>query len=107
VKPWRLTPRAEQSLVDLFAWTIERFGERQALAYRDALIDRIKTIAAGEPPHPRPCALLMQDRPGAEGLVSYREGGHYIILRETETMVEVLELLHQNTNLPHHLQRLK
>ena len=45
MKPWRLTRRAERSLVEIFAWTIEQFGERQATAYRDALIERIELIA--------------------------------------------------------------
>ena len=33
MKPWRLTRRAEDSLVEIFAWTLDRFGERQAIAY--------------------------------------------------------------------------
>jgi plasmid stabilization system protein ParE len=41
VKPWRLTRRAEGSVVEIFAWTLDRFGERQAIAYRDTLIERI------------------------------------------------------------------
>ena len=57
MKPWRLTRRAERSLVDIFAWTIEQFGERQAIAHRDALIKRIDLIAQGQPPLPRPCGL--------------------------------------------------
>lgn len=53
MKPWRLTPQAEQSLVDIAAWTFDRFGEAQALAYRDGLIKRIGALAAGSPPHPQ------------------------------------------------------
>jgi len=37
----------------------------------------------------------------------YREGGHYIILRETDDRLDVLEFLHQSSNLPAHLGRLE
>jgi len=106
MKPWRLTPRAEDSLIDIFIWTIENFGERQAMAYQDGLIERINQIAKGKPPHPRSCKALMAGRSGAEGLSYDREGGHYIILRETEERLEVLEFLHQRSDLPAHLERL-
>jgi len=106
VKPWRLTPSAEQSLIEIFIWTLENFGERQALAYQEGLISRINMIADGNPPHPLSCAHLMQGQPGADSLSYFREGGHYVILRETEKMLEVLEFFHQSSNLPAHLKRL-
>ncbi len=107
MKPWRLTRRAEDSLVEIFAWTLDRFGERQAIAYRDTLIERIDAIASGQPPHPRPCGLLMGGHPGANDLVYYREGGHYIIMRNSEEALIVLEFFHQATDLPRHLEALK
>ncbi|NNE56505.1 MAG: type II toxin-antitoxin system RelE/ParE family toxin [Hellea sp.] len=106
MKPWRLTPQAEHSLTEIFIWTIEIFGERQALTYQDVIIDRINMIANNQPPHPRPCAVLMPGPSVADDLTYFREGGHYIILRETDKMVEVLDFLHQNSNLPAHIKRL-
>lgn len=106
MKPWRLTQRAEQSLIEIFIWTIENFGERQALSYKDGLIDRINMIANNEPPHPRSCAVLISGRADGGDLSYFREGGHYIILRETNERFEVLEFLHQSSNLPDHLKRL-
>jgi toxin ParE1/3/4 len=106
VKPWRLTRRAADSLVEIFAWTLSRFGERQAIAYRDALSERIEASAAGRPPHPHPCGLLMREHPGADDLVYYREGGHYIVMRDSEEVLSVLEFFHQATDLPRHLQAL-
>ena len=106
MKPWRLTRRAEDSLVEIFSWTLSRFGERQAIAFRDALIERIESIAAGQPPHPRPCGLLMREHPGADDLVYYSEGGHYIVMRDSEEALIVLEFFHQATDLPRHLQAL-
>lgn len=106
MKPWRLTPQAEESLSEIFIWTIEKFGERQAVAYQDALIFRINAIAQNKPPHPRPCAILMQGRDGTEGLSYIREAGHFIILREINEQIEILEFLHQSSDLPNHLKRL-
>ena len=106
MRPWRLTPRAEESLVDIFTWTIKNFGEYQALAYCDGLIARINKLAGNEPPHARSCSVLMQGRKGAESLTYYHEGGHYIIMRGTDNLLEILEFFHQNTNLPYHLEKL-
>lgn len=106
MKPWRLTRRAEGSLVEIFSWTLSRFGERQAMAYRDALIERINTIAAGRPPHPRPCGLLMREYPSASKLVYSSEGGHHIVMCDSEEELIVLEFFHQASDLPRHLQAL-
>jgi len=111
VKAWRLTPSAEESLVDIFTWTIKHFGEHQALSYRDGLVARINKLADGGPLYGRSCAALMpkragQGRKGAESLTYYREGGHYIIMRDTDELLEVLEFFHQTSNLPYHLERL-
>jgi plasmid stabilization system protein ParE len=167
VKPWQLTRCAERSLAEILAWTIKRFGEHQAMAYRDALIERIDAIAAGLPPHPRPCGLstrkfhqpatatanhhavarsapvcqlnveqttpslpngprtaprralgglathvdetsgFMRGHPGAADLVYYREGGHYIVMRDSDEVLIVLEFFHQASDLPRLLQALE
>ncbi len=107
MKPWRLTPQAEQSLIDIAVWTFDRFGQAQALAYRDGLIKQIDAIAVGTPPHPRSCGLLMPGRSDVEGLTFYREGGHFIILRQTDELLEIIEFLHESSNLPDLIERLK
>jgi plasmid stabilization system protein ParE len=39
--------------------------------------------------------------------VYYREGGHYIVMRNSEEALIVLEFFHQATDLPRHLEALK
>ncbi|VAW00594.1 hypothetical protein MNBD_ALPHA06-605, partial [hydrothermal vent metagenome] len=34
------------------------------------------------------------------------EGGHFIIMRDIDELLEVLEFFHQNSNLPYHIERL-
>ena len=42
----------------------------------------------------------------ASGLTCYREGSHFLILRENPDMLEVVENLHGRMNLDEHLERL-
>ena len=48
----------------------------------------------------------MREHPGADDLVYYSEGGHYIVMRDSEEALIVLEFFHQATDLPRHLQAL-
>ena len=42
----------------------------------------------------------------ASGLTCYREGSHFLILRENPDTLEVVEILHERMNLDEHLERL-
>lgn len=106
MKPWRLTPLAEGNLADIAVWTVDGFGQAQAIHYRDALIARINALAAGVLPHPRPCSVLMQPRSSISRLTYFREGGHYIIMRETDELLEIIGFLHESSNLPDLLEAL-
>ena len=106
MKPWRLTPQAEQSLSEIAEWTVKQFGPRQAAAYRDALIRRIDRLAAGDLPHARPCSVLFRGEPDLREFVElqyYREGSHHLIFRETPEDLVVLDVLHVRMDLERHL----
>ena len=107
MKPWRLTRHAEQRLTEIAEWTAKRFGAEQALAYQDALIERIKALASGDPPTARACEVLIQGQPAARGLLYYYEGSHYIILRESDEKLDVLDFLHERSDLPKHIASLE
>ena len=57
-RAWRLTPRAEDALVDIATWTIARFGGPQADAYERELIDVCRAIARGTA-HSQDCSMLV------------------------------------------------
>ena len=99
-------PAALARLAELLTWTVERFGEAQAEIYAARLTRRLESLAAGEEPAARPCERLMRGVRDASGLAFYREGSHYLILRERPQTLEVVEIFHQRMNIEAHLERL-
>ena len=99
-------PVALARLADILEYTIEKFGEAQADAYTAQLAARIEALATGTGPRARRCELLMQGVRDASGLTWYREGSHFLILREKRDTLEVVEILHGRMNLDEHLERL-
>ncbi len=102
-----VTPRAEAALDDILAYTVDRWGEAQADAYVSRLLERVRRLAAGLPPHATPCAALMRGRRRDVGDLRYcREGAHFLILRETPDTLQVIEIFHARMDIERHLQRL-
>lgn len=99
-------PAALASFDDILHYTAERFGDAQATAYTTQLISRIEALASGTGPRARSCALLMQSAKDAGGLTYTREGGHFLILRETDENLEIVEILHGQMDLDSHLRRM-
>ena len=99
-------PAALDRLAELLAWTVERFGEAQAEAHAARLTRRLEALAAGEGPKARPCERLMHGVREASGLAFYREGSHYLILRERSDTLEVVEIFHGRMNIEAHLEQL-
>ena len=97
-------PAALARFADVLEYTIQNFGETQADAYTAQLAARIEALAAGTGPRARRCELLMQGVRDASGLTCYREGSHFLILRERPDTLEVVEILHGRMNLDEHLE---
>ena len=49
----------------------------------------------------------MQGHRGTLGFVYYRKGQHYLILRETEDKIELVEIFHSSMNIETRLIELK
>lgn len=103
-KPWRLTRQAEASLVEIARWTVETFGERQAAAYEEDLIERCREIAAGEAPS-QDCRRII-DPDLAENLRFTRCGRHFIVFVEDADRVVIVDFLHSRSDLPRRLAAL-
>ena len=93
-------------LVVISIYTIQYFGTRQAAKYERRLIGRLQSLARGELPRPRPCAVLLRGRRDAAGLAYCLERSHYIILREGADSIEVMAFIDGRRDLEGELQRL-
>lgn len=107
------TPKSRRRLVEIAKYTIRRFGPAQARAYEDQLVERTKVLAEGAPPHGRSCSILMDDDAEAGDLrfvlvlAPGSRRGHYIIFRELDSRLEILDFLSTDFDLPRHLLNLR
>jgi toxin ParE1/3/4 len=104
LKPWRLTRRAESSLVEVARWTLGIFGSRQAAAYEEDLIARCEQIAAGTA-HSQDCRRLI-DPSLPEDLRFTRAGPHFIVFIEDPERIVIVDFLHSCSDLPARLAAL-
>ncbi len=100
-KPWRLTPQAEQSLMEVAVWTFETFGPRQADAYEQDILAKLEAIADGVA-HTQSCRILFGEQTTTDVRYS-RVGSHYLIYVEYPEQFALLDLLHQRVDLPRRL----
>ena len=100
------SPAALARFADILGYTIERFGAAQADAHAVRLAGRLEALASGHGPKARPCERLMRGVREASGLTCFREGSHYLILREKPEALEVVEIFHERMNIEEHLERL-
>jgi toxin ParE1/3/4 len=102
----RLTAAAASDFEHIIDWTIEHFGEPQALAYAETLTLAIEALADGPT-----VAGAKQRNEILKGLYSLhvarqgRKGSHFVMYRVSGSgdAIEVLRLLHDSMDLPRHL----
>ena len=101
-RSFRLTRRAEASIVDIALWTFETFGQHQADIYETELISRCEAIARGEVVG-RSCSVLVDD---AGNLCYTRAGEHFLVFLERPDEIVIVDILHSRSDLPHHISAL-
>lgn len=101
-RSFRLTRRAEDNLVEIAHWTIERFGPRQAGIYEAELLSRCDAIVEGEA-HSRSCSILVD---GVEDLRYLRAGEHFLVFLDRLDEVIIVDILHSRSDLPSHVKAL-
>lgn len=106
MKDIKVSLAAAAKLAEILEYSIDQWGLARAEDYKDQLRERVRSVARGELPYPRPCEVLMQGKRDAAGLCYCREGAHFIILRDTATHLEVVEFIHQRSNLERQIGRL-
>lgn len=101
-RSFRLTRRAEDSLVEIARWTIESFGPRQAEIYESELLSRCEAIVSGQA-HSRSCSILVDD---AVDLRYLRAGEHFLVFLDRPEEVIIVDILHSRSDLPRHIAAL-
>ena len=99
MRSYRLSSQAEQTLEEIIGWTIDHFGIDQAINYKDRLTARLFSLAIDEVPHGRSCDILLAGKRDVSDLEYYREGRHYIIYRNTDDGIWVVDFVHGSRNL--------
>lgn len=101
-RSFRLTRRAEASLVEIARWTIENFGLHQAKLYELELLSRCEAILNGRV-HSRSCAVFVDD---ADDLRYKRAGEHFLVFLERPEELIIVDILHSRSDLPRHVAAL-
>jgi plasmid stabilization system protein ParE len=101
-RTFRLTRRAEESLIEIAHWTIEKFGLRQADIYEAEILSRCEAIVNGQA-HSRSCSILVDD---AADLRYLRAGEHFLVFLERSDEVIIVDILHSRSDLPRHIAAL-
>ena len=99
MRSYRLSSQAEQALEEVIGWTIDHFGIEQAINYKDRLTARLVSLVVDEVPHGRSCDVLLAGKRHVSDLEYYREGRHYIIYRNTDNGIWVVDFVHGSRNL--------
>lgn len=103
----RLSESAQRDFGEIIEWTVERFGERQAVAYSEILITAIQELHAG----PQLAGVKARDDIGKNILTLHvaragRKGRHFLMLRadnDQDRVIDVVRILHDAMDLPRHL----
>lgn len=101
-RTFRLTRRAEESLIEIARRTIEKFELRQADIYEAELLSRCEAIVNGHA-HSRSCSILVDD---AEDLRYLRAGEHFLVFLDPPEEVIIVDILHSRSDLPRHVAAL-
>jgi toxin ParE1/3/4 len=102
-----LTPRANDDLFEIVAWTEEHFGSAQAEVYREVILAALRDLKDG--PQLAGVRKRNEIRPGLLSLHVARRGRHgrhlvlFRIAPGGEPMIEVLRILHDQMDLVRHL----
>ena len=111
---YRLSEAAQGDIIDVLAWTQERFGELARLRYESLIVAALRDVASA-PERPGSLARpelgarvrswhLRQSRAQVEpGVNVVRRPRHFLVYRYEPGLVEVGRVLHDAMELARHL----
>lgn len=92
---YRLTPRAETDLEDIWLYSFEQWSPEQADHYLAGLVDVFEGLADGR----------LKGRPieGQDGYLKYPVGSHLVFYKVAATSMIVIRVLHARMDPERHL----
>lgn len=93
---YTLSPAAQLSLKNIYAYSVKNFGEARAKQYLNSLRDRMRNLSEA------PLSGNQRDEIKI-GYYSYFEGSHTIYYRIKQHQVEIIDVLHQSMEPRLHL----
>jgi toxin ParE1/3/4 len=94
-RAYRLSPRAEADLEEIWLYTFKNWSLEQADIYLNAFVDAFEELAAGQRTG-RPVDIR-------EGYFKHPVGAHFVFYRFTESGLVVIRVLHQSMDVGRHL----
>ena len=102
----RLTASAANDFERILDWTVEHFGESQALTYAETLSQAIEALTEGPMvPGAKPRDEIIKGLYSLHVARQGRKGRHFLMFRIAASgdAIEVLRVLHDSMDLAHHL----
>jgi toxin ParE1/3/4 len=102
----RLTAAAASDFEHILEWTVEHFGEPQALVYAETLSLAIEALTEGPSiPGARQRDEILKGLYSLHVARQGRKGRHFVMFRTAATgdAIEVLRVLHDSMDLTRHL----
>ncbi|MDF0489160.1 type II toxin-antitoxin system RelE/ParE family toxin [Sphingomonas sp. H39-1-10] len=93
---FRLTPKAQRDIDDIFEYTVKQWSLAQALHYTD-LLEAACASLANAPERSQDCAAI---RPGFRRRVVAQ---HVIYFKQTRYGIAIIRVLHQRMDQSRHL----
>lgn len=93
---FRLTPRAEADLEDIFSYTAARWSFVQAEDYHAGFVTAFEKLGSSER------SGRAADVPG--GYLKYAVGSHLVFYRVSESGIVIVRILHQRMDVERHLE---
>jgi len=90
-----LSESAQQDIISIQHYTMDRWGKAQTSKYLNLLEQRLKWLANDH-------ALKKKRNEVQEGYISFPEGRHIIFYRIAKSGIEVMGIIHQSEDIEFH-----
>lgn len=94
---YHVTSPAEEDLVEIWRYTLRKWGEEQADLYIDTLLLRFIWLTEN-PSLWKPRPELFPD------VYSYAHKSHVVFFRASDDIMEILRILHEKMDFPRHFE---